>query len=407
MKEADADDVTSVEPIEDVGADTADRFRYQAELAARFAVEILCGENVVRIVCEWHEDYLVQYRDGRSELVSVKHRETGQLPWTLKQLFRIGGLAHLFARWRRTGQTCICRLQTNSGMRSGAGECAELQDACAAGDERLAQFEEPVLRELADLLAEDEPPTKEQVRGFLASLKIESGLPDRHHIGDVNLQRVGHRLAKSLGLSPASTQTTYAEIVAEVEAASRANGREVVIEYLGAPASLTKDLELAAQLAAKTVDRSRLTDSLKSPSSAPSLTMVAAPGALAGESALKVKLTAGGLGPTVCSSARVLQLNWRSYAARWSSGLPSEGTVPDIEARVLAAAGRAEVAALQEVGSGPRGTSMHILLSGELEREVEGRGDPTLDREILLGCAYELTDRCSVWWSDPFEVPGS
>ena len=199
MEEADADEVTSVEPIEDVGADTADRFRYQAELAARFAVEILCGEDVVRIVCEWHEDYVVQYRDGRSELVSVKHRETGQLPWTLKQLFRGGGLAHLFDRWRRTGQSCICRLQTNSGMRPGAGECAELQAACSAGGEALALFEEPVLKELTGLLPDQAPPTIDQVREFLASLQIESGLPDRHHIGDVNLQRVGDRLSKSLG----------------------------------------------------------------------------------------------------------------------------------------------------------------------------------------------------------------
>ena len=180
-----------------------------------------------------------------------------------------------------------------------------------------------------------------------------------------------------------------------------------MITYLGEPTSLTKDLQLAAQLAAKTVDRPRLTDSLRAPTSAPSLTMVPASGALAQESALNAKLTAGGLGPTICTSARVLQLNWRSYAARWSSGLPSEGPVPDIETRVLAAAGRAEVAAIQAVGDAPRGASMHTLLSAELETEVEGRGDPSLDREILLGCAYELTDRCSVWWSDLFEVPGA
>ena len=95
-------------PDDDAGAATLGRFRFQAELAARFVLAKLAGEPIDRIFCELHEDYVVVFSDGRLPcLVSVKHLESSQPRWTLHALGQDGGVAHLYSRWRAIGRGSV------------------------------------------------------------------------------------------------------------------------------------------------------------------------------------------------------------------------------------------------------------------------------------------------------------
>ncbi|MGW2684598.1 dsDNA nuclease domain-containing protein [Streptomyces sp. NPDC001414] len=127
-------------PEEDSGSDTLGRYRYQAEVAARDCLAMLTQDAIDFVVCEWHEDFVVAWTDGSVELVSVKHREGTQGPWTLAELCKSGGLTHLFDRW------CACecaanvrlRLATNAALKPGKGNAGVLARMCGPEPEVTA-----------------------------------------------------------------------------------------------------------------------------------------------------------------------------------------------------------------------------------------------------------------------------
>ncbi|MFP5489590.1 MAG: dsDNA nuclease domain-containing protein, partial [Acidimicrobiia bacterium] len=80
-----ADPTVTVGPTDDVGADTLDRFRYQAHLIARACVAMVDDRRISAVICEWHEDYVIQFANGPSEIVSVKHHDGSQSHWTVRQ----------------------------------------------------------------------------------------------------------------------------------------------------------------------------------------------------------------------------------------------------------------------------------------------------------------------------------
>jgi hypothetical protein len=122
----------AVAPADDAGASTADRYDWQAAMAAADGLALyldalgdgeLRADSDGRIVCEHHEDWVV-VRGGDAELVSAKHREPSYGVFTtLSQLAGDGGLAHLFGRWHALEEKPACRLVTTAGLAPGAAPC--------------------------------------------------------------------------------------------------------------------------------------------------------------------------------------------------------------------------------------------------------------------------------------------
>ena len=70
-------------PTDDVGAETLDRFRYQAHLVARACVAMILDQRVAAVICEWHEDYIVQFAGpdgGQKRLVIRQNASRLNLP---------------------------------------------------------------------------------------------------------------------------------------------------------------------------------------------------------------------------------------------------------------------------------------------------------------------------------------
>lgn len=129
--EEDAAVVQLGEPREDVGAATQSRYRYQWECTAATCIAMLVEEDIIGVTCEWHEDYVISYRQRRLELVSVKHRQPDGGPWSLADLCNAGGLAHLFDRWQSADDRTTCRISTNGGLKPGSREARQLAEACS------------------------------------------------------------------------------------------------------------------------------------------------------------------------------------------------------------------------------------------------------------------------------------
>ena len=92
--------VLSAQPTDDAGAQTADRFEWQAAMAAADALSLyretidngrLASATDAGIVCEHHEDWVV-IGPGAAELVSGKHRDPSVAVFTTtNQLLGDGG----------------------------------------------------------------------------------------------------------------------------------------------------------------------------------------------------------------------------------------------------------------------------------------------------------------------------
>lgn len=119
---------------------------------------------------------------------------------------------------------------------------------------------------------------------------------------------------------------------------------------------------------------------------------------------LAAKLGKGGVGPTGIRHARSLRLNWIAHCDRWRPGLPQAiDPFDDVASKVLGAAHEAESVA--RAAAGQYGAAMESELVQRLQSSaISVPGDSTADTRLLLGCAYELTNQCHIFWSDEFSI---
>jgi len=125
-------------PPDDVGAQTADRYDWQALVAAVDCIAAMTecasksstgGSTEVWVICEHHEDFVLSV-GGSVQLVSVKHREPGLGGWTRASLFAAGGVAHLFSRWLDLQELVSVRVATNAGLSNDLGPSPVFVVAC-------------------------------------------------------------------------------------------------------------------------------------------------------------------------------------------------------------------------------------------------------------------------------------
>lgn len=392
------DPVLDSRPREDVGAQTLARFRFQSEVAARAAFATLDG-SIRAVVCEWHEDHLVVHRDGTCELVSVKHRELSQGPWTIRLLVTEGGLAHLFERWSDTGKRCRCHLATNGGLRK--GEPQDLAAACAARDEtELRRLAAKLWR---DLGAKDET----EAVAFLMSLTIEAGLPGRRDITAANLHSYVRPALKAAGFNDAVAEAVYELVVQAIEVASRdrIGSTHILLGYIADPDRLREDVARHRVVDSRTITAEHVRLAVANADAAGRRLL--APRTVGRSSNLVRKLERGGIGPTHVESAQRLRAAWSEFEALYRSDLPGgDDLIEDLRSRVQARAAEAEDQALTNHDDPESyGIAMYEAVKRCVRADAVG-GPRTLpvDDLLLEGLVYQLTDECPVWWSPRFDL---
>ncbi|MEU4295326.1 hypothetical protein AB0E63_44505 [Kribbella sp. NPDC026596] len=81
-----------------------------------------------RILCEYHEDWVV-LRGDDAEIVSAKHKEAAYGAFTTyTKLANDGGVEHLFERWHALSEKPTCRLVTTCGLDQASGLVAKASD---------------------------------------------------------------------------------------------------------------------------------------------------------------------------------------------------------------------------------------------------------------------------------------
>lgn len=392
-----SDPALTVAPTDDVGAETLDRFRYQAHLVARAFVALVLDRHVSAVICEWHEDYVIQFTNGPSEIVSVKHHDRSQPNWTVRQLCVDGGLRHLFERFKLLGEGVTCRLQTNEHLRQGTGQPAELRDCCASSDElSLARWGTTIAPYLG---ASD----ADEATRFLQHLAIEDALPDRDVVEPVHIQQLMPQLLGRLGLAAGPPDVVYGTLVSLALEACASPGHEVVLETLAEPGQLGRDARRTRLLASKTVDRERVVNAVGRRADVPSVLLSASADLVPTRTRLVKKLEAGGVGATGVRSARRLRDNWTQQQNAWGTGLPGDDQViEDLRARVVQEASHAE-ARTRRPGAHYANDMLDDLRHRLRPETFSGAWPGPLTSELLLGLAFERTEACEIYWSDEFD----
>ncbi len=419
-------DPLEVAPAEDSGAETQDRFRWQHHCTAVDCIAMLRDPSVRRIVCEMHEDYLVDRGEDDRELVSCKTRELTRGAWPLAELCVTGGLAHLFSRWRQLGGVRL-RLMTNAALKLGAYEAAAVIAACravadgAAFDGDVAKCRDALARALLaarrrrpfEHIPETPKPLRgspavplpagfaEQVEGFMPVLRVCAELPSRLHIRGHHVEEVMRPALATTGHDPSGAADCYDAIVAIV--AIRNVSGPLTGQYaswLTIPGTGSARGTLAALVQARTIHRDDVSAAL---GNRPDATRRDRPRTTARDR-LRIKLMAGAVGETRINSALRLRERWLAHCARIRNDLPGDSQDrDDLEDLVLDIAGDVE-AEVATVGS-DWGDKMYEALRARLHAEADSLANsiaPTGD--LLFGLALDLAAECEVWFSQPFDV---
>lgn len=387
---AKGDDGLSAAPSEDRGHETAGWYGFQYACTAMECLELIVDPHRW-VLCEWHTDY-VAGSPSKTSLVSVKHRTADQGVWKLSELPDAGGLSVLFARWTDTGEQHECRLATNAGLSPSKDNARDLERLLASGptpdDEKLTKYAKALAGPL-------DAPDEATASRFLSSLRFVRISANADAVDAVGIEHA-RRVLERAGHSQLNARSAYLAALALVEDAVRGCGKT------GPPTTWLFGQEASnATRASRTVTWDRLRDALYAAGVAIAEPM--RPGdAPGGDNAMGRKLRAGGLGPSALAAAPRLRQRWYATEARYRSGLATAGADDPIERTRADVQGHALIAeASARVQGVPYGPQMYLELEARLRTvETEFRSVGPND---LMGCAFQLTDECSVWWSDWFD----
>jgi len=340
---------------------------------------MLLGEDVLYVICEWWEDYIIGRSSG-TELVSVKHREPSKGAWSMASLVEDGGVRHLYERWVAHKEQPRCRLQTNAGLTTSSAKNGASAAAVLAATEASGAIEATVKQDLSARLGCD----TDTAERFIRSLTIEAELPKRD---DLIPRLIVHFLeprCSELGWTSSEVRKRFLAIRNLVFETAQQD----LLAISRDPSANSKD-----DYVARAEKLKRIT---------PEMVVEVMGEFVAGRSKMVQKLHAGGFGPTDIESCKRLRAKWAAFARQWDPGLPGSSQVV---ASILEETHNFAVKAEQQTDTAnlPYGEAMRAAFLNLVESRqstIDG-----LTAELILGAAYDETDRCSIWWSPVDALP--
>jgi len=424
----------SVPQLDDSGANTADRYDWQAAMAAADGLALyhegLAEDGRLRpdcqdlVMCEWHEDWVL-FSGSSVELVSAKHRDPSQGAYTtLAKLADDGGLAHLFNRWAALREIPLCRLVTSGGLSNGPPH-----DLLTAADHfrSLRLTAEPVVvnSEHADVVAKFRKAvatycndTRERWRGngsavavseqdcdaeiarFLAVLTVADGKIQRDYVAHAAPNMYVKPVLDRIGVGGSATAVWEAVLgVFRARMRSRGplptGGLPAVLQGGDGPSSV--NLELRRALASRTV-------SMRDIETAITMALTV-PGAyepiprMPRTSRLEVKMSVGGCSDNAIERALSLRIDYQEY---WRDRENTEATARVERKRVERFLQRLSDHTTDSTH--PQGSVLWRRLQNAVDTLDYDKLPAGMDADLALGGVCDLTGRCKVWFGPRFDV---
>ncbi|MEV8168852.1 hypothetical protein AB0O70_13070 [Microbacterium paraoxydans] len=415
-----------VDAPEDSGAQTLDRYAWQASMAVvdLFALAIMeWGRDATAkfaIVCEHQEDYVVLASTGTT-LVSVKHRERTRGGWTLASLMTDGGLPHLFDRWRHLDVAFACRLVTCSGMAAAGSKFADLMSTIRNGKELSSDHHETLVvfakklaancdageQKLQEWLESGTEPTKEFLelcQKFLGALRLEVDRSDRAELPYAAIVKYVTPFVEFLDIAGTHAPSIWERCNERVLTRMRARGplehggiQHVVNLYRSEDAVVALESTLQSRIFTSE-DLREVVDLCVTLGLEPTTV-----DDLPAPTVLSMKVINGGLTMTTAHWAEQLAQSWRLFEEAAEAGGP--GAYAQMSSLRVWVQGRASEASEEATLAGlVDGRIMWTRLRHHLKNVPDEIASPLITEEILLGGACVLASECKVWFSSAFVI---
>ena len=422
---------------DDSGANTADRYEWQAAMAAAHGLRLYLDalnergrieeDEDRRIVCEYHEDWIVAHGDY-AELVSGKHRdpEVGAYT-TINQLADKGGLTHLFLRWCALKEKPTCKLVTTGALASGDPQdlyaVAKRLRAQRLADQTLSITDEDLaliggLHAAIRVYGKSHLPAdwsgeqalslsdqKKQTARFLSMLSIAEREVLRMHLSDAAPTKYAKPIVDRLGLDT-PPEAVWEAVLAIFRARMRAagpipsGGLPSVLEFASsaeAPTAVDRERALAKRI----VTMQGIHVAIMIAEENPGAYRVVAPAIRTTRSA--VKMAAGKCSENSIERAEQLRRDYRQYWRDRMSGDPTAIAARDKLRRLLLRISD-RATPVNPTANSSWGAEFWAELQSAVETVSSDAIPPGLDADILLGGVSDLADMCQIWFSERFDV---
>lgn len=435
------DYILTIEPPDDAGAPTADRYEWQAAMATADGLSLylesiddhgnLDDSKNPRILCEYHEDW-VAIRDRDAQLNSAKHKDPAFGAYTtIKQLVDDGGLAHLFIAWMALHQMPLCRLVTSAGLASGPARDLEratidLRNLGSDGDSIQIAIYEPTIiglfRELdryADSLPENwrngsgedsRDPSAEHrllVANFLSMLTIDHSLIQRRYLSYAAPGMYVTPILGKLGVPSNRAEAVWNAVLGLFRQRMRAAGPRPhgelprVLAFPRTTSGLFDITQIEQGLTTRIVTIKDIDTAVRTAIRHPDGYKTLP--AIRRLSKLAIKMESGKCGDNSIERAEHLKLEYQRYWSRRTGEDPTARVEKErMTRRLLKVADDATVnVAMPETQAGHE---LWIEIQRLLDNIPAHDTPPGMDSDLLLGGVCELTSKCKVWFSDRFDI---
>lgn len=406
----------AVTPPDDAGAQTFDRFEWQAMMATVDLLSMYMNALITNqepsgvidcgLVCEYHEDWACVLH-GEVELVSGKHKEPDFGAYTTAPaLLGDGGVAHLFDRWHSLGGMPRSRLVTTAGV---SDDAEAIRKACEHFAERGLDAALPndtiqkAYTRLASKLKEKrEAAGLDEIKDldsavlpkFLMTLTLQCGEPRRDFLPSGAPTAYAAPIAGELG-RPDLAVAIWEAVLSLVRGRMRDAGpsRLGLLHSLapGGPDELERRTVTVADA------HVAITAALTTPGGFTPLPKLVVTNKMA------VKMDEGHCAATSIDRAEALRKRFTSTRRDRRSNPGARENELELELFLRKIADRATGATRTTDGK-PWGAKLWAEIEDRLDAEA-GTGTATgFDTDMLLGGVADLANQCKIWFSEPFDA---
>lgn len=423
---------------DDAGAETADRFEWQATMAAADGLSMYLDEidehgqlhpdHGCQIICEHHEDWIVVV-DETLELVSAKHREPARGAYTtLTKLADDGGLRHLFTRWVALQEQPTCRLVTTGGLSPGdpqdfsqaaqtlnkariKGEPAETDKI---HDSVLATFGIALLRLPRDLptdwqsLPLKAPPEAQmqQLRRFTSRLTIQHSEVHRSHVTYAAPAMYAEPVLLAIGITMVDPAAVWEAVLGLFRLRMRASGPTPTgalpsIQSLVVREHATLDQEAGRALARRIISLDDIDAAIRVAIESPGGYLPL--GRIVRTSRVACKMAAGYCSDNSIERAEQLRLDYQGYWRDQTAGGTSTRSEQDRLRRTILGLVDSLTSEVRDE-TRPWGPRLWTGMQSKVKEIPPSQRPAGLDDDLILGGMCDLANRCKVWFTHRFDV---
>ncbi len=377
-------------PADDTGTETLRRFRYQALITLPFCLSCALGNEILAVIPEHMEDIALRYANSwRFLQVKSRNPETGL--WTLNRLIGDGGaLRSLYRTHQRTLAVQASLEVVLEGAYSPSNPIHHLRPG---EDHSHPQLVGPVASALeieeADAIS------------FLARVVL-APRPAYRDEAEALAQQLLHQQAPNLPHDLVSD--IYVRLVGRIEDAMRAEpiGPEWP-SYVTHPSDAPD--EYAQRIAAKTLNRGILRETISPIQAAPRVLLRRIGDAQVPVSSLERKMIVGGADKQLIADARSLRMNAVEHLERRmaSEMFAEDERIEDLRERLLIHANSRY--SLHSGAESPANQIWGDLMNHYATHAASIDPDRILDQDslLLLGKLCDMSDECAFDWGSPDE----